>query len=1405
MGRLSMMLTGAGITGQERLRRLTLANQLMFLTRGQPVTYYGDEQGFIGAGGDKDARQDMFATETFQYAEEENVYGAAAEGSKDRFSTSAPLYRSIKKLSALRKAHPTLADGAQVQRYASPEAGVFAVSRIDPEDGVEYVVAVNNATTAKTADFETFRAGTRFRPLYGSATTARSRADARLEITVPALGVAVWKADRKAVGSGSAPRIYPRVPGNGGDYGGRAEIAAALSNDDFAQVSFASRVAGTETWTPLGTDDNAPYRVFHDVSGLAEGTLVEYRMVSRDLRGRVTATSTAGIVGTEGAAEVDPGQGGGPVTQPGAVSVPGSHNSEMGCAADWSPDCDQAQLTRSPADDIWRATIDVAAGSYAYKAAIDKTWDESYGAGGGAGNIDYTAPGGPVRFYYDHRTHQVLNSAEGPVIAAAGSFQSELGCPADWSPDCLRAWLGDPDGDGTYTWTGTGVPAGDYEFKIAYDEAWDESYGEGGGSENVTFSVPGDGLTVRFSFDADSHVPSVAVSAPAAATDLTRAKAVWVTPDLLAWPGDALPEGVEPATLRWRLHAAADGGLTDDSERIDGGTVDNLDLVRGGLPARVLRQHPQLDGYVALRLRHHRDREVRRLLTGQLAVGLYDDTHRIIDGSGVQIAPVLDALHPRADRGAYGITWRGGGRADVRLWAPTARSVTLLTWPAGSADAPAASARRTRLDPRSDGSWRVRTKLAVGSRYLYEVRVYAPSTQKVETNLVTDPYSVALTLNSTRSVAVDLDRRSTMPAVWRDNASPGLARAVDSTIYELHVRDFSVGDTSVPAEHRGSYLAFDDEQGRGYRHLEELAQAGLNTVHLLPTFDIASIEEDPAQQTEPDCDLAASAPDSEEQQACVMAAAEQDAFNWGYDPWHWLAPEGSYASTAAAADGAARVAEFRTMVGGLHKAGLRVVLDQVFNHTPSSGQAETSVLDKVVPGYYQRLDATGQVETSTCCQNIATENAMAQKIMVDSVVSWARHYRVDGFRFDLMGHHSRANMLAVRAALDELTLRRDGVDGKLVYLYGEGWNFGEVADNARFQQATQGQLGGTGIGTFSDRLRDAVRGGGPFDEDPRRQGLGSGLVTDPNASDQADAAARLQNATDLAQLGLAGNLRDFTFTSAAGTPVRGDQVDYNGAAAGHAEQPDEVVSYVDAHDNETLFDALTYKLPVDTAMADRVRMNTVALSFTALAQTPSFWHAGTDLLRSKSLDRNSYNSGDWFNTLDWTGADNGFGRGLPPAADNEDKWPYQQPLLADPALKPSQADVQQASAQAAELLRLRFSTPLFRLGSARLIQQKVSFPVSGTADARDGVVVMRVDDTVGRDVDRRLRNLVVVFNTSDEQVSQRVPGMGSARLSLTPVQARGVDRVVKTSRWDRSTSTLTVPARTVAVFVEPRR
>ena len=487
------------------------------------------------------------------------------------------------------------------------------------------------------------------------------------------------------------------------------------------------------------------------------------------------------------------------------------------------------------------------------------------------------------------------------------------------------------------------------------------------------------------------------------------------------------------------------------------------------------------------------------------------------------------------------------------------------------------------------------------------------------------------------------------------------------------------------------------------------------------------------------------------------------------------------------------------MVQGINGAGLRVVMDVVYNHSPAAGQDPKSILDRVVPGYYQRLNpATGAVETSTCCSNTASEHRMMEKLMVDSVVTWARQYKVDGFRFDLMGHHSKANMLAVRRALDALTPRRDGVDGRRIFLYGEGWNFGEVADNARFVQASQLNMAGTGIATFSDRLRDAVRGGGPFDEDPRVQGFASGLFTDPNDSpangSAAEQRARLLHYHDLIKLGLAANLRDYTFTDATGATVKGSQVDYNGQPAGYAGDPGETITYVDAHDNETLFDALQFKLPRGTSMADRVRMNTVALATTALAQSPSFWHAGNDLLRSKSLDRNSYNSGDWFNRIDWSAQESTFGSGLPPAADNEAKWDFMRPLLGDPALKPGPGDLAAARARAAELLRIRFSSPLFRLGSARLVQERVSFPRGGPGQT-PGVIVMAI---AGRS---RGEGVVVVFNATPAAAAEAVPSLAGRRYALHPVQAGGGDPVVRAASYDGASGTFRVPARTVAVFV----
>ena len=1397
MGRVGYFLQNT----DNALQRDELAHELMFLTRGQPVVYYGDEQGFAGAGqgNDRASRQSMFGSRVSEYTDQRLITGEQM-GSEDRFDTAAPLYTHIAGLAALREAHPALSSGAQIERFVDDGPGVYAFSRVDPTEKTEYLVAVNNSAAAKTVSIPTLTKQAGFAPLYGTEAALESDADGAATVTVPALGSAVWRADA-TVGAPAAPEaITVSAPSAGAGVSGASAVAADVSDSTWQQTSFAWREVGGTEWADLGTAETTAPRVFHDVDGLPAGTLVEYRAVTTDAAGQHAAASTYASVGNAvTTVVVDP-----PEQELNLVTIPGSHNGEMGCAGDWTPACEAAKLTKR-ADGIYAGTFDLPAGDYEYKVAINGSWDVSYGANGDkdGANIAYTAPGGPVTFYFDPVTHQVQNTAQGPVVTAPGSFQSEIGCSGDWQPDCLASWLQDGDGDGVYEWSSDRIPAGSYEVKPAHGLSWDENYGVGGvaGGANYAFTAA-EGKLVTFRYTLATHeLKIVLADPPVAGTGELRAH--WVSADTIAWPLSLLGEA-DPATASWTLHHSADAGISPDAAAesgVSGGERVELTYDPAGLSVDEKAAFPALASYAVLRPADLDRAAVQGILKEQLQVS-QSNGDQLSAMTGVQVPGVLDDLYS-ANLGSttLGVSWQSGVPA-LRLWAPTAQDVALEVFSGGGSGAPEVLPAAWNG---TDGTWSVTDPaLTEGTEYRWSVRVYAPSTGAVETNSVTDPSSVGLTRNSERSVVVNLDADRWKPRIWEDTAAPIIDKPADRSIYELHVRDFSAGDPAVPAEERGTYRAFTRESA-GTAQLRQLAQAGINTVHLLPTFDIASINEDPQARREPDCDLAGYGPASAEQQACSAAAADTDAFNWGYDPLHYSVPEGSYAVDP---NGGARVSEFREMVGALHATGLQVVLDEVFNHTAEAGQGAKSVLDRVVPGYYQRLNAAGNVETSSCCQNVATEHAVAEKLMVDSVVLWAKAYKVDGFRFDLMGHHSKANMLAVRAALDELTLAKDGVDGKAVYLYGEGWNFGEVADNALFEQATQGNLAGTGVGTFNDRLRDAVHGGSPVDAGTTfAQGYGTGLATDPNGDaingTPEAAAAALARQTDLVKLGLAGNLKEYSFETADGSVKRGEAIDYNGQAAGYSDEPQETINYVDAHDNETLYDLGVLKLPTTTAMADRVRMNTLSLATVTLSQSPSFWHAGTELLRSKSLDRNSYNSGDWFNRIDWSGSESTFGSGLPPAADNEEKWPIMAPLLADPALTPTASDIASAEAGALDLLRLRSSIDLLRLGSADLIEQKVTFP-GGGPEAAPGLIVMSIDDLAGADADPALDGALVVFNSAPTPVEQAVPGLAGRDYALSKVQADGTDAVVKQSSWTAATGTVRVPGRTVAVLLDPQ-
>ena len=867
---------------------------------------------------------------------------------------------------------------------------------------------------------------------------------------------------------------------------------------------------------------------------------------------------------------------------------------------------------------------------------------------------------------------------------------------------------------------------------------------------------------------------------------LSKQHAHWINAGTFLWDAPALPG------YQYALVYSPEAALSLTTDGVVGGREIGLRLVSNKPGVDVLRSHPYLRDYAVFQLAETPRETLVRALKGQLALVARGPDGRVVAASGVQIPGALDAFFPY--EGALGVTL-SAGIPSLRVWAPTAQKVRLHLFDEAGSNVAAQIAMTWET---ASGVWSVQGGADwLGKYYLYEVHVFTPATGKVETNLVTDPYSFSLSMNSQRSQIVDLNDPTLAPPGWQTLAKPAFTTPEDMVIYELHIRDFSISDESVPAEYRGTYKAFTMNGSRGMQHLAGLAEAGLTHIHLLPAFDIASVNEDKSTWQTVDAAALASAPaDGSAQATALMAIKDADGFNWGYDPRHYTVPAGAYASDP---NGPARIVEFREMVQALNQSGLRVVMDVVYNHTNASGQSPNAVLDRIVPGYYHRLNTDGGVERSTCCENTATEHDLMRKLMIDSLVTWATAYKVDGFRFDLMGHHMLADMQAVRAALDALTMEKDGVDGQSIYVYGEGWDFGEVANGARGKNATQFNLSGTGIGVFNDRLRDAVRGGGPF-SDLREQGFATGLLFSNNAAETRsvqDVTARLNEYSDWIRLGLAGNLAGYPIVRADGTEVMGRLVGYNGAATAYTADPHENIVYVSAHDNETLFDAVQIKAPAEANLDERIRMNNVALSVVMFSQGVPFFHAGDDILRSKSLDRNSYNSGDWFNKLDWSYHSNNWGVGLP--LEGADKWELFRPLLGNPALKPGEADIRQASAVFREFLRIRKSSPLFRLQTANQIQRMLTFLNTGPQQNQPGMIVMRLNDV--DNLDPAYSEIVVLFNPRPEMLRYSDPAL-TGEYRLHPLQQQSADPEVRLAT--NTQGAFTVPAETTAVFVIQR-
>ncbi|MGF1793580.1 pullulanase-type alpha-1,6-glucosidase [Photobacterium profundum] len=895
---------------------------------------------------------------------------------------------------------------------------------------------------------------------------------------------------------------------------------------------------------------------------------------------------------------------------------------------------------------------------------------------------------------------------------------------------------------------------------------------------------------------------------------IANASAHLVDQNTLVWDG---AEGADEVRLYVSL--AADIEPKGDAYAYEN---DYIVLDSGTMSADAITKFPQLVGKPAFSVDSAIN--MRPVMKAEMAVIAVDKDGNVLGGTKVQPAGAYDDMFAQYARNAELGVVLAGSEATFQVWAPSAQNIVTVLY-----DANKKELGRLQMDFDEDsGVWSLKTdKAPSGTFYRYLVSVVHPVTGDVEEYEVTDPYSLSLSMNSEYSQVIDLDDPALKPDGWdslerpfkQDNPSKFV-------IYESHVRDFSAQDTSTPEAVRGKFEAFTQDDTVPVRHLKSLQENGVTHLQLLPIFDIATINEDPNQVAninEPfsklcdvnsdvktssfknDCssgltiaevlereqgnDTAAN-PSVQELNRLVSAT---DSFNWGYDPLHYTVPEGSYSTNP---DGTTRILEMREMVKSIKTdIGMNVVMDVVYNHTNSAGpESKTSVLDKIVPWYYNRLDPeTGNVKNSTCCSNTAPERAMMGKLIKDSLVVWSRDYKIDSFRFDLMGHHPLAQIQESLAAVKN-------VDPN-TYFYGEGWNFGEVENDRLFVQATQPNLGGTGIGSFSDRLRDAVRGGGPFDGGNglrENQGFGNGAFVQPNDITTTDKETALHLA-DLTRLGMAGNLESFVMVDSTGSKVRGDQVDYNGQPAGYAVDPSEVQNYVSKHDNQTLWDNNQYKIPYGVTSATRVRMQTVSLSTAMLGQGVPFLHMGSELLRSKSMQRDSYDSGDWFNKVDFTLEDNNWNKGLPRKDKDGDNYDIITKVIEGSGenAKPTSQNMEDMVSFYQELANLRQSYPLITLGTGEEVNARVDFHNTGTTQEA-GLIVMSIDNgtTSGTDLDSTLDALVIVINAT--------PAVKTFDIKQTGFTVSEKHTTALTTGASVADTKLTVPAWTPVVFVQKR-
>lgn len=451
------------------------------------------------------------------------------------------------------------------------------------------------------------------------------------------------------------------------------------------------------------------------------------------------------------------------------------------------------------------------------------------------------------------------------------------------------------------------------------------------------------------------------------------------------------------------------------------------------------------------------------------------------------------------------------------------------------------------------GKWKLTVKNDLKGKY-YVFSVY----NQAQPDHTPGVFAKAVGVNGKRGVIVDL--KDTDPDGWADDVRPELKNPCDLIIYEMHHRDFSM-DMSSGIKNKGKFLALTEPAA-----ISHLRRLGVNAVHILPSFDFASIDE--------------SKPDVAQ-------------YNWGYDPLNYNVPEGSYSTNAA--DPKARIREFKQMVQALHKAGIRVILDVVYNHT---FDINGSNFQKTYPDYFFRKNAEGKYSDGSGCGNeTASDKELMREFMKESVAYWVNEYHIDGFRFDLMGVHDIETMNEIHDVVAQID--------PTIYIYGEGWSAGSCAypQDKLATKANTCEL--NGIGAFSDDMRDALRG--PFSDDTK----GGFLAGVPGQEESI-------------KFGIAGAI----------SHPQIDMTKVNYSKVPWTNEPSQMVAYVSCHDDMCLTDRLRSSIPY-IGDDELIRLDLLAQTAVLTSQGVPFILSGEEMLRDKKGVHNSFRSPDSINRLDW--------------------------------------------------------------------------------------------------------------------------------------------------------------------------